>query len=93
MLCRRKRLRKFRLYQRTDPAFGGAYGFTSMHQDAIGAFAEEIASIGVTISLDYRGIQIQSQTAEPKLVTGNELTNQLNNICATNSDNAELAEF
>jgi len=62
-----------------------------MHWDAIGAIAETIASIGVVISLVYLGIQIRNQTAETKLAAGNELANQLNDVYATISDNAQLA--
>jgi hypothetical protein len=62
-----------------------------MHWDAIGAIAETIASIGVVISLVYLGIQIRNQTAEAKLANGAELANQLNNVYATISNNADLA--
>lgn len=62
-----------------------------MQWDAIGAIAETIASVGVVISLVYLGVQIRNQTAETKLATGNELANQLNNVYATISDNADLA--
>jgi hypothetical protein len=62
-----------------------------MNWDAIGAIAEAIATVGVVISLVYLGIQIRNQTAESKLAAGNELANQLNNVYATISDNADLA--
>ena len=62
-----------------------------MNWEAIGAIAETIASFGVVISLVYLGVQIRNQTVETKLATGNELANQLNNVYANLSDNAELA--
>ena len=64
-----------------------------MNWEAIGAIAELIATIAVVISLGYLSVQIRRQTVETKLAAGNEFANQLNNVFANLSDNAELASL